>query len=134
MNCSVSKHPNLGHSASTSSTIHVDYRQVINAAPSVSTKLRNLASSTPQPSEHKPSKDLFDIKDKVDENGQRAVAPQRNYSGATIFALYRQKGNPILKFIRNVPVEYVNDIAPDYILSETTCALFLSIRSVCFCL
>ena len=115
--------------ASTSSTIHVDYKQIINAAPSASSKLRHLASSVPQPTENKPSKDLFDIKDKVDEKEQNGgVVPQRNYSGATIFALHRQKGNPILKFIRNVPVEFVNDIAPDYILSEATCALFLSIR------
>lgn len=38
-----------------------------------------------------------------------------------------QKGNPLLKFIINVPWEY-SDIVPDYVMGKTTCALFLSIR------
>jgi len=39
----------------------------------------------------------------------------------------RQKGNPVLKHIRNVPWE-MGDIIPDYVLGATTCALFLSLR------
>ncbi|XP_071963523.1 DNA excision repair protein ERCC-1-like [Antedon mediterranea] len=39
----------------------------------------------------------------------------------------KQRGNPILKFVRNVPYEF-NDIVPDYIMGKTTCALFLSLR------
>lgn len=39
----------------------------------------------------------------------------------------RQKGNPILKHVRNVPWEF-GDIVPDYVLGSTTCALFLSLR------
>ncbi|XP_077979859.1 DNA excision repair protein ERCC-1-like [Glandiceps talaboti] len=39
----------------------------------------------------------------------------------------RQKGNPIIKHIRNVPWEY-GDVVPDYVMGKTTCALFLSIR------
>ncbi|XP_012224394.1 DNA excision repair protein ERCC-1 isoform X1 [Linepithema humile] len=39
----------------------------------------------------------------------------------------KQKGNPLLKFITNVPWEY-SDIVPDYVMGNTTCALFLSIR------
>ncbi|XP_045597820.1 DNA excision repair protein ERCC-1 isoform X2 [Procambarus clarkii] len=39
----------------------------------------------------------------------------------------RQRGNPILKFIRNVPWEY-GDIIPDYVMGATTCAMFLSLR------
>lgn len=39
----------------------------------------------------------------------------------------RQRGNPIIKFIRNVPWEY-GDIVPDYLMGQTTCALFLSLR------
>ncbi|XP_016921701.1 DNA excision repair protein ERCC-1 isoform X2 [Apis cerana] len=37
------------------------------------------------------------------------------------------KGNPLLKFINNVPWEY-SEIVPDYVMGKTTCALFLSIR------
>lgn len=39
----------------------------------------------------------------------------------------RQKGNPLLKHIRNVPWEY-GDIEPDYIMGQNTCALYLSLR------
>ncbi|CAH3136751.1 unnamed protein product [Porites lobata] len=39
----------------------------------------------------------------------------------------RQKGNPVLKHVRNVPWE-MGDIIPDYVLGATTCALFLSLR------
>ncbi|CAG8724298.1 11314_t:CDS:2, partial [Acaulospora morrowiae] len=37
------------------------------------------------------------------------------------------KGNPILQYIRNVSWEY-GEIAPDYVLGQTTCALFLSLK------
>uniref|UniRef100_A0A8D0DSV5 DNA excision repair protein ERCC-1 n=1 Tax=Salvator merianae TaxID=96440 RepID=A0A8D0DSV5_SALMN len=39
----------------------------------------------------------------------------------------RQRGNPVLKFIRNVPWEF-GDVVPDYVLGQSTCALFLSLR------
>ena len=35
-----------------------------------------------------------------------------------------QKGNPLLRFIRNVPHTY-SDIVPDYVMSPKNCALFL---------
>jgi len=46
----------------------------------------------------------------------------------SIIVSAKQRGNPVLKHIRNVPWEYDSDIVPDYILGVTTCALFLSIR------
>ncbi|XP_074873935.1 DNA excision repair protein ERCC-1 isoform X2 [Carettochelys insculpta] len=39
----------------------------------------------------------------------------------------RQRGNPILKFVRNVSWEF-GEIVPDYLLGQSTCALFLSMR------
>lgn len=39
-------------------------------------------------------------------------------------ALSPQRGNPVLKFVRNVPWEF-GDIVPDYVLGQSTCALFL---------
>lgn len=39
----------------------------------------------------------------------------------------RQKGNPLLKSLRSVPWEF-GDIEPDYIVGQTTCALYLSLR------
>jgi DNA excision repair protein ERCC-1 len=43
----------------------------------------------------------------------------------------KQKGNPILSHIKNVPWSYHSsgtDIVADYILGKTTCALFLSLK------
>lgn len=48
-------------------------------------------------------------------------------TGNSILVSPRQRGNPLLKFVRNVPWEF-GDVAPDYILGQTTCALFLSLR------
>ncbi|CAK9824278.1 DNA excision repair protein ERCC-1 [Anthophora retusa] len=45
----------------------------------------------------------------------------------TLLVNPKQKGNPLLKFITNVPWEY-SEIVPDYVMGKTTCALFLSIR------
>jgi len=39
----------------------------------------------------------------------------------------RQKGNPVLSHIKNVPWEY-GDIVPDYVVGASTCVLFLSLR------
>lgn len=39
----------------------------------------------------------------------------------------KQRGNPLLKSISNVPWEY-EDIIPDYQMGTTSCALFLSLR------
>ncbi|KAL0817773.1 hypothetical protein Bca101_074217 [Brassica carinata] len=39
----------------------------------------------------------------------------------------RQKGNPLLKHIRNVKWVF-SDIIPDYLLGQSTCALYLSLR------
>ncbi|XP_054039884.1 DNA excision repair protein ERCC-1 isoform X2 [Rissa tridactyla] len=44
-----------------------------------------------------------------------------------IVASPRQRGNPVLKFVRNVPWEF-GDVVPDYVLGQSTCALFLSLR------
>lgn len=38
-----------------------------------------------------------------------------------------QRGNPLLKHIRNVPYEF-GEIRPDFLLGQTTCAFFLSLR------
>ncbi|XP_071455729.1 DNA excision repair protein ERCC-1 isoform X1 [Hetaerina americana] len=40
----------------------------------------------------------------------------------------RQRGNPLLKSIRNVPWEFEESLVPDYVMGQTSCALFLSLR------
>ena len=44
-----------------------------------------------------------------------------------LYVSTKQKGNGVLKFIRNVPFAY-SKMVPDYIMSTTSCALFLSIK------
>ncbi|KAM8712032.1 hypothetical protein ACLKA7_012538 [Drosophila subpalustris] len=40
----------------------------------------------------------------------------------------KQRGNPILKCILNVPLEFRDDIVPDYVVGRTSCILFLSLK------
>lgn len=40
------------------------------------------------------------------------------------FGSSSQRGNPVLKFVRNVPWEF-GDVVPDYVLGQSACALFL---------
>ena len=43
--------------------------------------------------------------------------------------LLLQRGNPILKHIRNVPWEY-GSIIPDYVMGKANCALFLRLEII----
>ncbi|XP_075896416.1 DNA excision repair protein ERCC-1 isoform X2 [Nelusetta ayraudi] len=56
-----------------------------------------------------------------------SLGPRSVGSGSSIIVSPRQRGNPILKFVRSVPWEFA-DVVPDYVLGQTTCALFLSLR------
>jgi DNA excision repair protein ERCC-1 len=47
--------------------------------------------------------------------------------GNTILVSERQRGNPMLRYIRNAPWEYSREIIPDYVMGFT-CAIFLSIK------
>lgn len=40
----------------------------------------------------------------------------------------RQRGNPILKSIRSVSWEFVENLAPDYTMGNKACAFYLSVR------
>lgn len=44
-----------------------------------------------------------------------------------LYVSTKQKGNGVLNYIRNVPITYTT-MEPDYILSTTRCALFLSMK------
>ncbi|GME24943.1 DNA repair protein rad10 [Neofusicoccum parvum] len=57
----------------------------------------------------------------------KPVALPARSGPASVLVSPRQKGNPILNSIRNVPWEY-SDIPADYVLGATTCALFLSLK------
>ncbi|CAN6287717.1 unnamed protein product [Urochloa humidicola] len=53
-----------------------------------------------------------------------ASVPQ---SKNAILVSHRQRGNPLLKHIRNARWSFA-DIVPDYVLGQSSCALYLSIR------
>ncbi|XP_030330903.1 DNA excision repair protein ERCC-1 isoform X2 [Strigops habroptila] len=59
--------------------------------------------------------------------GAAPPAPAPRPRSSSIVVSPRQRGNPVLRFIRNVPWEY-GDIVPDYVLGQSSCALFLSLR------
>ncbi|OBT43585.1 hypothetical protein VE00_06986 [Pseudogymnoascus sp. WSF 3629] len=52
--------------------------------------------------------------------------PSRS-SGSAIYVSHRQKGNPMLSHLRAQPWEW-RDTPADYVLGQTTCALFLSLK------
>ncbi|KAF0930458.1 hypothetical protein E2562_032887 [Oryza meyeriana var. granulata] len=54
--------------------------------------------------------------------GSAAPAPKN-----AILVSHRQKGNPLLKHIRNARWAFA-DIAPDYVLGQSSCALYISLR------
>ncbi|XP_043940272.1 DNA excision repair protein ERCC-1 [Protopterus annectens] len=56
-----------------------------------------------------------------------AALPKTVSKSGSIIVSPRQRGNPVLKFIRNVPWEF-GEIIPDYLMGQSTCALFLSLR------
>ncbi|XP_062496207.1 DNA excision repair protein ERCC-1 [Pezoporus occidentalis] len=56
-----------------------------------------------------------------------AAPPQARPRSSSIVVSPRQRGNPVLRFIRNVPWEY-GDVVADYVLGQSSCALFLSLR------
>ncbi|GKZ93692.1 hypothetical protein CBS63078_5326 [Aspergillus niger] len=74
---------------------------------------RASGASTPQP----PSK--------VQQPKPQAL-PSRSGPSAILVST-RQKGNPILNHIKLLPWEYA-DIPADYVVGNTTCALFLSLK------
>ncbi|XP_063168171.1 DNA excision repair protein ERCC-1 [Candoia aspera] len=53
--------------------------------------------------------------------------PKAGAKHNSIIVSPRQRGNPILKFVRNVPWEF-GEVVPDYVLGQSTSALFLSLR------
>lgn len=62
---------------------------------------------------------------KVVQPKPQALASRQGPSA--ILVSTRQKGNPILNYVKSLPWEY-SDIPCDYVLGATTCALFLSLK------
>ncbi|XP_075073402.1 DNA excision repair protein ERCC-1 isoform X2 [Mixophyes fleayi] len=79
--------------------------------------------------EQKPQSEMGDSKEVTGSStGQTDIPTVKTGGGKScIVVSTRQRGNPLLKHVRNIPWEF-GDIVPDYVLGETCCALFLSLR------
>ncbi len=64
-----------------------------------------------------------------DDSSQTQARPKlvRRGAGANLLVSHRQKGNPVLANIRQVAWEHA-DIKPDYIMTPTAAAVFISVR------
>ncbi|KAI5307401.1 ssDNA endonuclease and repair protein rad10 [Ascosphaera atra] len=81
---------------------------------------RNAAAPRPQPSGPQPGD-----KRKVVQPTPQAVPTRAGPS--SIFVSSRQRGNPILDYVKSVPWEYA-DIPADYVVGQTSCVFFLSLK------
>lgn len=63
----------------------------------------------------------------VPSSSKSEINPVKQIKQHTLLVNPKQRGNPLLKSIINVPWEY-DDIVPDYQMGVSTCALFLSLR------
>ena len=68
---------------------------------------------------------------KEDQNAnKKAPTAGNSYSGygGPLLVNSKQRGNPILKHIRNVQWNYSETLVPDYLLGKSSCAFFLSMK------
>nr|CAG4638683.1 EOG090X0BTB [Cyclestheria hislopi] len=74
--------------------------------------------------------EFYEPQPESSENGKLNSEGQAKpiiYKAGSIIVNQRQRGNPLLKSVRNVPWEF-GEIVPDYVMGHTCCALFLSLR------
>uniref|UniRef100_A0A8C5RCL4 DNA excision repair protein ERCC-1 n=1 Tax=Laticauda laticaudata TaxID=8630 RepID=A0A8C5RCL4_LATLA len=93
--------------------------------PTCAASARSISEAPPQNQE----KSVVSPKSTAEDRGSplNPTGPKAGAKHNTIIVSPRQRGNPILKFVRNVPWEF-GEILPDYVLGQSTCALFLSLR------
>lgn len=61
-------------------------------------------------------------------SGVKNQSPVKFSPFAGILVNNKQKDNPLLKSIVNVPWRFSDNVIPDYVMGRTTCALYLSLR------
>ena len=83
------------------------------------------ASTLDRPAPRAPSDTAASNGPKIQQPKPQTLPSRTGPSSILVSA--RQKGNPSLNYIKNVPWEY-GDIPCDYVLGATTCALFLSLK------
>jgi DNA excision repair protein ERCC-1 len=65
--------------------------------------------------------------DRADRADRAPDAPPLVSNPNAILVSEKQKGNPLLRFVRLCPWEYSKEIVPDYVMG-TTCAIFISLK------
>ncbi|EPS61754.1 hypothetical protein M569_13040, partial [Genlisea aurea] len=78
--------------------------------------------ATPPPSNPSPPPPPVD-----QEQVPTTSLPSSRGSRNSILVSHRQKGNPLLKYIRNTRWDFA-DVVCDYLLGQSSCALYLSLR------
>jgi DNA excision repair protein ERCC-1 len=101
-----------------------DFLAALAASEATATR-KPIQQPTPQKIDKPADTSLRPSSSKVVQPTPQAL-PTRS-SGSSILVSPRQKGNPILTHLRSLPWEY-SDIPADYVLGNTTCALFLSLK------
>lgn len=60
-------------------------------------------------------------------NSSAGIVIRSVNKGNCVLVNPKQRGNPLLKSIQNIPWEY-DDIVPDYVVGVTSCILYISLR------
>lgn len=77
--------------------------------------------------EHRPREDRVTAAGNVEMAMTTTTSLPAAVTTATTYCITAnpvQKQNPVVRFIRNIPVTF-DDIIPDFVLGKTTCAIFL---------
>ena len=95
-------------------------REAIRLSDSTSDQARALVTTTTTP------ENVETTSASMPAAGTSASMPAAGISASTycITANPVQRQNPVVRFIRNIPVTF-DDVIPDFVLGKTTCALFL---------
>lgn len=104
-----------------------DLLAALAASESTFTAPTRIQQPTPQRLNPTPPMSSGSSQPKVIQPTPQALPSRTTGSGSSILVSPRQKGNPILTNLRSFAWEY-SDIPADYVLGQTTCALFLSLK------
>ncbi len=86
-----------------------------------------ISTSKSDPVEKESNHPIHDSKKFTDTKQLQSLDPSAFVQPHVLLVSTKQRGNGLLRFVRNVPYAY-SKIIPDYILGSNRCALFLSFR------
>ena len=111
--------------------VDADFLAGLAASEATATNRQGVQQPTPQRIQQ-PTPQRLDRAPPTGSTGPKIVQPTpqaiaSRSAGSSILVSPRQKGNPILALLRQFVWEF-SDIPADYVLGQTTCALFLSLK------